>query len=82
MPKAKIMKAMPKVPDDGSNPSPVNYCGGVVYTCVPQQKFRGLKIKGDKNTEKAVAWGAKRTRVEAWKEVTSAIEKHKKKKGS
>ena len=59
---------------------PCHGSGGIVYTDQMHQKFRGLKIKGGKNTETSRAWGTKRTKSEAWEVVTEAFTKHAKKK--
>ena len=70
--------SMPPDTPDGSNPSPVPYLKGVIYTEQNHKKFRALKIKGDKNTESSSTWGTKRTKDEAWGIVTRAIRSHSK----
>ena len=71
-------KSMPPDTPDGSNPSPVPYLKGVIYTEQNHKKFRALKIKGDRNTESSSTWGTKRTKDEAWGIVTRAIRSHSK----
>ena len=67
---------MPADTKDGSNPPPVPCLNGVIYTEQNNHKFRGLKIRGDKNTETSSTWGTKRTKVEAWSVVVDAFTKH------
>ena len=69
---------MPPDTPDGSNPSPVPFLQGVIYTEQNHKKFRGLKIKGDRNTESSSTWGTRRTKAEAWGIVTSAIRSYSK----
>jgi len=71
--KANILKAMPKAASEG-NPDPVNYGGGVVYTVQKESKFRCLRVRGDKYSEKSVMWGKARTKKKAWKECIDAID--------
>ena len=81
VPAKHIMKSIPKLPKDGSNPPAVQFAGGVIYTCASLKKFRGLKVRGDAYTEVAKTWGvASRTMEEAWKSVTDAIAAHASKK--
>ena len=70
--------SMPPDTPDGSNPSPVPYLKGVIYTEQNHKKFRALKIKGDRYTESSSTWGTKRTKNEAWGIVTRAIRSHSK----
>ena len=57
--KKNIQAAMPKLPSDGSNPAPVNYNGGVIYTSIKASAFRPLTTRGDKYSEKScVKWKA------------------------
>ena len=71
---------MPADTKDGSNPSPVPFLSGIIYTEQKRHKFRGLRVKGDRYTEASSTWGSKRTKPEAWQFVTDAITKHAKKK--
>ena len=80
MPDMKKMPAMPADTKDGSNPSPVPFLSGIIYTDLKRHKFRGLKVKGDRYTEASSTWGSKRTKPGAWEFVTDAITKHAKKK--
>jgi hypothetical protein len=77
--KGSIAKAMPKLPADGSNPSPVFYNGGVIYTSVAKKKFRGLTTRGDEYTEKSKGW-ARCKPIEAWKAVVDEIDAAAKKR--
>ena len=57
--KESIQAAMPKLPSDGSNPAPVKYNGGVIYTSIKSSAFRPLTTRGDKYSEKScVKWKA------------------------
>ena len=80
MPDIKKKPAMPADTKDGSNPAPVPFLSGIIYTDLKRHKFRGLKVKGDRYTEASSTWGSKRTKPEAWEFVTDAITKHAKKK--
>lgn len=73
VPKNKIHAAMPADTGDNSNPAPVLYCRGVVYTEQANRCFRGLKIKGNKNTGITASWGSIRTKQEAWDKVVAGI---------
>ena len=72
--KPDILKVIPKAGE--AHPAAVNYNGGVIYTCVPQHKFRCLKVRGDNYSEISKAWGTKRTRQQAWKECIDAVDAH------
>ena len=72
--KADILKAMPKASE--AHPAAVHYNGGVIYTSVPEHKFRCLKVRGDNYSETSKAWGCKRTRTQAWQECIAAIDAH------
>ena len=50
--KKNIQAAMPRLPSDGSNPAPVKYNGGVIYTSRKSSCFRPLATRGDKYSEK------------------------------
>ena len=43
VPKAQIMKMMPKATNPDAKVKPVHYWGGVIYTAVKMKKFRALK---------------------------------------
>ena len=58
------MASMPPDTKDGSNPSPVPYLKGVIYTEQNHKKFRGLNIKCGRNRESNSTWGTKRTKAE------------------
>ena len=72
--KADILKAMPKASE--GHPAAVHYNGGVIYTSVPEHKFRCLKVRGDNYSEISKAWGTKRTRQQAWQECIDAVDAH------
>ncbi|CAK0808823.1 unnamed protein product, partial [Prorocentrum cordatum] len=42
IPKSKLMGDMPSLPKDGSNPPPVAYKQGIIYTSVKLRRFRAL----------------------------------------
>lgn len=67
----------PKTTSDGSNPDPVKYRQGVVYTCQSQQLFRCLKLAGDKWTEKRCSW-KNQTKQEAFDVCLDAIDQYAK----
>ena len=77
--KANIHKSMPsQMPKDGSNPAPVIYKQGVIYTSRREKKFRALVTRGDKWSEKAAMWKADKPSKKAWATVVKAIEEGKK----
>ena len=76
--KSKIIQSMPKGTDDGSNPKPVEYMQGKIYTVQRQHKFRCLKVKGDRYSEKSAVWGKRLNKKQAWKACVTAIEDHAK----
>ena len=82
VPKSKIMSAMPRQTADGSNPDPVSYNGGVIYTSQNIKKFRALRLRGDRYTEKAHGWTPKThgTMKKAWASAVQCIDEYKKKK--
>ena len=47
IPKSKIMSAMPSMPKDGSNPPPVVYKQGIIYTSRTAFRFRALRERGN-----------------------------------
>ena len=65
--KKNIQAAMPRLPSDGSNPAPVKYNGGVIYTSIKSSSFRTLTTRGDKYSEKSCAkWKAKKPSIAEW----------------
>jgi len=76
--KALILKSMPKMPADGSNPLPVHYNGGVIYTSRSIQKFRALRKRGDKYSEKGAGWSphSHGTQAKAWKVAVASIDEY------
>ena len=76
MPDITQRPAMPPDTTDGSNPAPVPFLRGIIYTQQKKHKFRGLRVKGDRYTEASCTWNSKRSRSEAWDIVTEAISKH------
>ena len=70
--RAQIMKAIPKPTD--KKPPPVHYNGGVIYTMVKHHKFRALKTRGDRYTEKASSWSKPSTMKDSWKIVVKSID--------
>jgi len=77
VPKTEILKRMPKLPADGSNPPPVHYNGGVIYTSRSVKRFRALRARGDKYSEQGAAWSAPSTMASAWKTVVHGIDSYK-----
>ncbi|CAK0899644.1 unnamed protein product [Prorocentrum cordatum] len=47
IPKSKIMSAMPSMPKDGSNPPPVVYKQGIIYTNRKAFRFRAPRERGN-----------------------------------
>ena len=82
VPRAKIFGAMPKSkPSDGSNPAPIHYNGGVIYTSWSSRKFRALTTRGDVHTEKSKCWtsNSRKPCIDAWKFCVAAIDAARKK---
>ena len=82
IPRAKIFGAMPKSkPSDGSNPAPIHYNGGVIYTSWSSRKFRALTTRGDVYTEKSKGWtsNSRKPCIDAWKFCVAAIDAARKK---
>ena len=77
VPKSKILDAMPSLPKDGSNPPPVAYKQGIIYTSVKTKRFRALKTRGDAYSEFSRGWGGPKPNKEAWASAVQAIEKSK-----
>ena len=74
--KIAAIKVMPTtLPSDGSNPAPVHYKTGVIYTSRKQGCFRSLKIRGDNWTGFSAAWGkGKAPSKAAWEKAVDAID--------
>ena len=71
-----IQAAMPKLPSDGSNPAPVKYNGGVIYTSTKSLSFRTLTTRGDRYSEKPCAkWKAKKPTIAEWKAAYTHIDR-------
>ena len=68
------MSAMPKVPKDGSNPSPVLYKQGIIYTSAKSKRFRALSNRADVYTESSRAWGADEPNKDAWAAAVKSID--------
>lgn len=79
VPKSRILQSMPKLPSDGSNPEPVRYNGGIIYTAQKTKKFRALKVRGNNYTEASAAWGGAKPTKDAWTKCVKAIEQYHKK---
>ena len=82
VPKSKILKQMPKVPSDGSNPPPVFYHGGVIYTSRQTKRFRALPRRGDMSHEKNTKWTNKSPSLADWKKAVQSMDAMFDKKGS
>ena len=72
----KVKPGMPSLPKDGSNPRPVQYWGGIVYTARAAKKFRALKVKGDTYTEASASWGGDKPTRASWDKCLTAIKNH------
>ena len=70
----EIYKSIPADTTPGTNPAPIWYRQGIIYTVQGEKKFRGLRVRGDKNTGKSSQWGASKTKEEAWKTVVLALD--------
>ena len=74
--KKHIDAALPKLPSDGSNPAPVKYNGGVIYTSQKASSFRTLTSRGDNYSEKPNAkWKAQKPSPAEWKIAYSHIDR-------
>ena len=74
--KKNIQAAMPRLPSDGSNPAPVKYNGGVIYTSMKASAFRPLTRRGDKYSEKSCArWKATKPSIAEWKAAYTHIDR-------
>ena len=77
--KAKIRSQMPKkLPSDGSNPPPVAYNGGIIYTSRKTNNFRALTERGNNNSEKSRSWKGAKPSQAAWNYCVKAIDASKK----
>ena len=74
MPGTQILRAMPSVPKDGSNPSPVLYKKGIIYTSLKSKRFRALSDRFDVYTENSRAWGAAKPTAAAWASAVKSID--------
>ena len=75
----KATPNMPTMPGDGSNPRPVHYWGGIIYTARASKKFRALRVKGNTHTESSASWGGEKPNKAAWLKCVQAITAHYKK---
>ena len=76
--RSQVLKAMPKkLPQDGSNPPPVPYKSGIIYTSVASKRFRALQNRTDVFTEKSRAWGSDKPTQHAWEAAVKAIDAKK-----
>ena len=69
--KKDILAAMPK---SRTAPDPVHYRGGVIYTVPKKHKFRALRTRGDRYSEKSSTWSSSKPQKVAWKECVDAID--------
>ena len=73
---------MPKLPTDGSNPSPVKYNGGFIYTSIKASTFRALTTRGDNYSEKPNSkWKAQKSSQVEWGAAYSHIDRARTKSG-
>ena len=74
--KNDIAVSLPKLPSDGSNPAPVKYNGGVIYTIIKSSIFRPLTTRGDKYSEKSCAkWKSKKPSIAEWSAAYTHIDR-------
>lgn len=71
---AKIMRSMPSLPKDGSNPAPVYYKKGVIYTSRASKRFRAVRERGNMYTESAKRWNADKPTKESWAAAVKAVD--------
>ena len=72
--KKEIITSMPKLPADGSNPKPVPYGTGIIYTSRRNRAFRALRVRGNNYTESSRSWGGDRPAKAAWVSCVKAID--------
>ena len=77
IPKGQIMTSMPKLPADGSNPAPVPYGKGIIYTSRRNKAFRALRVRGNNYTESSRSWGGDKPAKAAWVSCVKAIDEGK-----
>ena len=85
VPSSKVLQARPKLPGDGSNPPPVYFNGGAIYTSCKVNRYRALGCRGDNYSETSVGWNVHGSQAKAWAVAVESINKyqkniHKKKK--
>ena len=78
VPKSKIIGSMPKMPSDGSNPAPVHYKKGIIYTSRTSRRFRALSTRGDMYSESSRAWGSSKPSKVAWAAAVKSIDERTK----
>jgi hypothetical protein len=74
VPKSKILRSMPSMPSDGSNPAPVLYKKGVIYTSRHTKRFRALSMRGDNYSESSRTWGSPKPSQTAWAACVKSID--------
>ena len=67
--------AIPQFTDKTEKVPAVQYKGGVIYTDLKLSKFRVLKVRSDKYTEKGCSFKVK-SKHEAWHDAVAAIDEH------
>ena len=78
VPANMIMKSFPKLPADGTNPKPVLYKNGIVYTSWRTKSFRALTQRGDNYSECSKAWCGNKQTLEAWSFCVKKIDEQNK----
>ena len=78
VPANMIMKSMPKLPADGTNPKPVLYKNCIIYTSWRTKSFRALTQRGDNYSECSKAWGRNKPTLEAWSFCVKKIDEQNK----
>ena len=77
---ATVLRNMPMLPKDGSNPAPVYYKAGVIYTSRRSKRFRAVRARGDMYSESGVPWKCEQPTKTAWATAVKAIDAGKKPK--
>ena len=78
---AKVMQARPKLPAGAeSNPPPIYYNGGAIYTSVKVKRFRALGERGNNYSETSAGWGPQShgSEAKAWTVAVESINKWQK----
>ena len=75
MPTKQQRLAIPQWTEKTEKVPAVQYEGGVIYTELKNSKFRALRVRHDKYTEKSCSFKVK-SKHEAWNDAVAAIDEH------